>query len=416
VESKPTENGEAYLAFVQAHDLSCAFEDLEKLKQSEQLYARALELDPNFALAAARYSQLQSWIIHTFESTAERRQKARELAERALQLQPDLPEGHLALGCSYYYGDNNYDAALKEFELAQRGLPNEPEIYLYIGSIQRRQGKWAESTANMEKAVSLNPKDAWSLQNLSFNYQMMRDFAKANETIDRAVALNPTAFEPLEVKSKFAIAEKGDFSVAEKAFQALNSVPLTDEQKLKAAHARANVFLMERKYNDGLREAESLPDGQIGSYPGALWGKYFYIGFAKKALQDDTGSRAAFERAKAAAQDQLKRTPDSEDAHINLAKAMAFLGEKNAAIEEAQRAADIRPESKDAFGGPEITEGVAEVHTIVGDNDRAIEILDGLLNRPSGVTAQGLKINPIWDPLRSDPRFQALIEKHGAKA
>src|SRR5438270_11133327 len=104
VERKPTDNGEAYLAFVQAHDLSCAFEDLEKLKQSEQLYARAIELDPNFALAAARYSQLESWIVHTFEPTAERRQKARALAERALQLQPDLPEGHLALGCSYYYG------------------------------------------------------------------------------------------------------------------------------------------------------------------------------------------------------------------------------------------------------------------------------------------------------------------------
>src|SRR5205085_7938785 len=176
VEQKPTENAEAYLAFVQAHDLSCAFEDLEKLKQSEQLYARAIELDPNFALAAARYSQLESWIVHTFEPTAERRQKARALAERALQLQPELPEGHLALGLSYYYGDNNYVDALKEFEIAQRGLPNESEIYLYIGSIQRRQGKWAESTTNMEKAVTLSPKDAWALQNLSFNYQMARNF------------------------------------------------------------------------------------------------------------------------------------------------------------------------------------------------------------------------------------------------
>jgi TolB-like protein/Flp pilus assembly protein TadD len=416
MEQKPTDNAEAYLAFVQAHDLSCAFEDLEKLKQSEQLYARAIELDPNFALATARYSQLESWIVHTFEPTAERRQKARGLAERALQLQPELPEGHLALGCSYYYGDNNYDAALKEFEIAQRGLPNESEIYLYIGSIQRRQGKWAESTANLEKAVSLSPKDAWALQNLSFNYQMMRNFGKANETIDRALALNPTAFEPLEVKAKFALSEKGDFGVAEKAFEAIKSVPLTDEQKLKAGSARANVYLLERKYSDGLREAESLPDGQIDSYPAALWSKYFYIGFAKRALQDDPGARAAFQRAQAAAEDQLKRTPDSEEAHINLAKALAFLGEKNAAIAEAQRAAELRPESKDAFSGPEITEAVAEVHAILGDNDRAIEILDGLLSRPSAMTAQDLKINPIWDALRNDPRFQALIDKYGAKA
>src|SRR5438445_785317 len=217
-EHKPTENGEAYLAFVQGHDLSCTFEDFEKLKQGEQLFERALNLDPNFALAVARYSQLESWIVHTFDPTPARREKARALAERALQLQPDLPEAHLARGVSYYYGDNDYDAALKEFEIAQRGLPNESEIYLYIGSIQRRQGKWAESTANMEKAVSLSPKDAWALQNLSFNYQMTRNFEKANKTIDRALALNPTAIELWEVKSKLAIADKGDFSVAERGF------------------------------------------------------------------------------------------------------------------------------------------------------------------------------------------------------
>ena len=121
-------------------------------------------------------------------------------------------------------------------------------------------------------------------------------------------------------------------------------------------------------------------------------------------------------KAKAAADEQLKRTPDAEESHIQLAKTLAFLGEKEGAIAEARRAADLRPESRDAFGGPEITEGVAEVHAVLGDNDRALQILDGLLSRPSGVTVQGLKVNPIWDPLRSDPRFQALIEKYGAKA
>src|SRR5213080_4270197 len=150
MERKPTENGEAYLAFVQGHNLSCTVEDLEKLKQSELLYQRAIELDPNFALAIARYSQLQSWIVHTFERTPQRREKAQTLAERALQLQPDLPEAHLARGYSYYWGDNNYDAALKEFEIAQRGLPNESEVYLAIGAIQRRQGKWVDSTTNLE--------------------------------------------------------------------------------------------------------------------------------------------------------------------------------------------------------------------------------------------------------------------------
>src|SRR5438094_3606242 len=126
IESKPTENSDAYLAFVQAHNLvSTSLESFETLKQAEHLYARAIELDPKFALAFARYSYLESWIVHTFERTAERRQKARALAEQALQLQPDLPEAHLALGFSLYYGNNDFEGALKEFQIAQRGLPTE---------------------------------------------------------------------------------------------------------------------------------------------------------------------------------------------------------------------------------------------------------------------------------------------------
>src|SRR5213596_526269 len=169
IERKPTENGEAYLAFVQAHDLQNEFEDLEKLKQSEQLYERAIQLDPKFALAIARYSQLESWIVHTFERTPKRREKARTLAQQALQLQPELPEAHLAMGFSLYYGDNEFEAALKEFEIAQRDLPNEAEGYLALGAIQRRLGKWPESTASLEKAASLNPKDGWVFLNLAFN-------------------------------------------------------------------------------------------------------------------------------------------------------------------------------------------------------------------------------------------------------
>ncbi|PYJ09065.1 MAG: hypothetical protein DME93_13695 [Verrucomicrobia bacterium] len=415
MERKPTENGEAYLAFVQAQNLTCAVEDFDKLKQGEQLYERAVQLDPNFALALARSSLLQSWIVHTFDRTPERREKARTLAERALQLQPDLPEAHLALGSSYYYGDNNYDAALREFEVAQRGLPNESEVYLSLAAIQRRQGKWVESTANFEKAVSLNPKDIWPLQNLAFNYEMLRNFDKANATIDRALALDPTALPPLEVKSKLAIAEKGDFSVAEKAFAAVKSIPMTNEQKLRTASARADIFLLERKPSEALQEAENLPDDLLAGLPGALGGKYYVIGFSRKALQDDAGARAAFEKARGAIEKQLKRSSDVAELHIQLAKVLAQLNQRDSALAEARRASELQPESKDAFGGPEITEGVAQVYAILGENGRAIEILDELLSRPSAVTVQGLKINPTWDPLRNDPGFQALLSKYAGK-
>ena len=416
MERKPTENGEAYLAFVQAKNLGCAVEDFDKLKQSEQLYERAVQLDPNFALALARSSLLQSWIVHTFDRTSDRREKARTLAERALRLQPDLPEAHLAVGFSYYYGDNNYDAALREFEIAQRGLPNESEAYLAIGAIQRRQGKWTESTANLEKAASLNPKDSWPLQNLADNYQVLRNFDAANKTIDRGLNMNPDGVGLWETKSKLAIAEKGDFSVAEKAFAAAKSVPMTNQEKLRIAGSRAGVFVLERKYQEGLREAESLPDDLFHEFQQHLSDKYYLIGFARKALQDQAGAQAAFLKAKEILDLQIKQSPDSPDMHIQLAKVLAHLGEKDAALAEAQRATELLPESKDAFGGPEIAAGVAEVYAILGENDRAIEILDGLLSRPSGVTVQGLKVNPIWDPLRNDPRFQALLDKYGGKA
>jgi len=415
MERKPTENGEAYLAFVQAHNLQDAMEDLEKLKQSEQLYARAIQLDPMFALAIARYSQLESWIVHTFERTNERREKARALAQQALRLQPDLPEAHLAMGFSLYYGDNDFEAALKEFKIAQRDLPNEAEGYLALGAIQRRLGKWPESTANLEKAASLNPKDSWVFQNLAFNYQMLRNFDAANKTIDRGLKVNPDGLSLWETKSKLAIAEKGDLSVSEQALQAVKSIPMNNEAKLRITGARADVFLLERKYQEGLREAENVSDDLLAGIPAALCGKYYLVGFARKALHDETGARTALLKAKDLLEAQLKQSPDSPDLRIQLAKVLAYLGEKDAALTEARHATEILPESKDAFGGPEITAGVAEVCGIVGENGRAIELLDGLLSRPSAVTVPILKLSPAWDPLRGDPRFQALLDKYSAK-
>jgi TolB-like protein/Tfp pilus assembly protein PilF len=413
---KPTENGEAYLAFVEAKNLSCAYEDPAKLKQSEQLYQRAVDLDPKFALALARYSQLESWMVRTHEGTREHRDRARSLAERALQLQPDLPEAHLALGFSYYYGDNNYDAALKEFEIAQRGLPNESEVYLAIGAIQRRQGKWAESTANLEKAASLNPKDAWPLQNLAYNYQMVRNFDAANKTIDRALQIDPHAIGLLTIKAKLAFIEKGDLSAGEKLLEKAKSFPMSSEERLKMIGGQANLLLAERKYKEVLQLGASVPDDSFAPVPGSLAYKYFPIGIAHKALGNDAAARAAFLKAKSILEEQLKQKPDNAELRVQFAKMLAWLGEKDAAIAEAQRAIDLRPESKDAFEGPEIAEQVAQVYTILGDNARAIDLLDKLLSRPSPVTSQSLKVDPAWDPLRNDPAFQALFAKYAGKS
>lgn len=417
MQRKPTENGEAYLAFVRAHDLhTSSYEDMDKLKEAEKLYARAIELDPKFALAYARYSYLESWMGREHDETRERPEKARGLAQHALELQPDLPEAHLAMGFSYYYGDNNYEAALNEFQIARRGLPNEAETYLAIGAIQRRQGKWDESNASLEKAAELGPNDWWVLQNLAHNYIMLRRFDDANQVVDRALKINGKGYGLWELKINIAISARGDLSLCQKALEKAKTLPLRPEERLKTSGARIDLLLLERNYQEALNLAESIPDEALKSIAESMSGKYLVIGVTKKLLGDAAGANTALLQAKQLCEEELKQKSDSPEAHIQLAKIMALLGERDGALAEAQRAMELRPESKDAFDGPKTTKDVAEIHSLLGDADQAIDMLDGLLSRPSPVTVATLKINPIWDPLRNNPRFQALLTKYGAKA
>src|SRR5204863_7023203 len=163
-------NPDAYLLYVQAHDYADRADMFhDTTLKAEPLLEQAIKRDPNFALAFASLSRVESWPYHSFDPIPARRDKARLNADAALRLQQDLPEGHLALGFSYYYGDRDYERALAEFEIAKRGLPNDAQAYLAIGSIQRRQGKWTESTANLERAAALDPKNADILRNLCFS-------------------------------------------------------------------------------------------------------------------------------------------------------------------------------------------------------------------------------------------------------
>jgi TolB-like protein/Tfp pilus assembly protein PilF len=416
IESKPTQNGEAYLAYVRAHDLqSSSYEDLAKLNQGEEMFERAITLDRNFALAFARYSQLESWIVHSFGRTPAQRDKARSLAVRAVQLQPQLPEAHLALGFVYYYIDKNFEAAAGEFEIARRGLPNEAEAYLALGAIQRRQGKWNESNDSLEKAVTLNPKDTWSMQNLAINYQMQRKWGAANNILDRGLAITPNAFGLMEIKCKVAIGERGDFSPAQKFLNNLDTSKLSPEIQTQLVAGRAQMLVLLRQFREAAGVADKLSDSMITAYPGALCGKYVTIGIAKKAIGDAAGAREVFERAKRYAEEDIRQTPDDAAAHSRLAEVLAWLGQKEAALAEINRAQQLLPESKDAFDGTQITQTAAEIHAIFGNATDAVALLDGLLQRPSPVTVATLKLNPIWDPIRNDPGFRALIDKYGAK-
>src|SRR5256886_1995346 len=223
LDRRPTQNPDAYLLFVQAHDYGSQREMFHDTSlKAEPLFEQAIKLDPSFALAFAGLSMVESWLYHTSDPVPARREKARLNADEALRLQPDLPEGHLALGFSYYYGDRDYERALTEFEIARRDLPNDAQAYLAIGSIQRRQGKGTDTTANLERAAALDPKNADILRNLAFSYMAQRKFETADKILDRVIVAAPQSLEAPLVKGGVAILWKGDLSVAEKVF---SSVP-----------------------------------------------------------------------------------------------------------------------------------------------------------------------------------------------
>src|SRR5881394_2885092 len=223
LDRRPTQNPDAYLLFVQARDYADRAEMFHDTSlKAEPLFEQAIKLDPNFAAAFAGLSMVESWVYHNSDPLPSRREKARVNADEALRLQPDLPEAHLALGFSYYYGDRDYERALAEFEIARHGLPNESQAYLAIGSIQRRQGKWTESTANLEKAAALDPNNITVLINLCFSYVALRNFETADKVIDRGITASPESFQPRALKGFMAVLWKGDLSAAEKVF---SSVP-----------------------------------------------------------------------------------------------------------------------------------------------------------------------------------------------
>ena len=245
---------------------------------------------------------------------------------------------------------------------------------------------------------------------------MQRDYATADKTIDRALEIQPDGIGLWQIKAKLAVVARGDLSIGQKCFEKVKSMQLSDEERVKLLGGMVDFLFLQRKYKEVLELAQNTRDDLFSVVPGSIALKYFAIGAAQKGLGNEAESHAAFLKARTFMEEHVKRTPDSADARIQLAKLHAWLGEKDAALAEAQRAQQLRPESKDAFEGPTITTQVAEVYSILGDNDHAIQLLDGLMNRPSEVTVNGLKLNPVWDPLRKDPRFQALIDKYGAKA
>jgi TolB-like protein/Flp pilus assembly protein TadD len=410
IERKPTQNGEAYLTFVQAHDL---FTRPDKFRadteKAEQLFEQATRLDPDFAEAFAGLAWVHDWMYHTFDPTPARKEKARAAAARAVQLQPELPEAHLALGFYHYYCERNYEAALNEFAIAKRSLPNSAEVYMAIGAIERRQGKWAESTANLEKAASLSPRDAFVLVNLADNYRANKNFETADKIFDRAIEAAPNSLNARAEKAMLGFVWKGDLSMMQKDLA--DMPPGVDPEGL-VTFGWVQLFMLQRKFPEALAALKQLPQ----AVPYEDKPREFFEGVIYTFLNDKEKARSAFERARPSAEKALRESPDNAFRHALLGQILAGLGEKESAIAEGKRAVDLLPESQDALSGPKATLELAKIYTWTSETDQALQLLEHSLSTPSGITVPVLKLDPVWDPLRSDPRFHALIERYDAKA
>jgi TolB-like protein/Flp pilus assembly protein TadD len=409
---RPTENPDAYLLFIQAERYAVGAEMLrDDSRKAEQLYEQAIKLDPNFAAAFACLSMVESWIYHSYDPIPVHREKARFAADEALRLQPDLPEGHLALGFSYYYGDRDYDRALAEFEIAKRDLPNEAQAYMAIGAIQRRQGKWPESTTNLEKSAALDPKNLTILFNLAFSYMAQRKFEAADKILDKAIVAAPQSFTSRGLKAYLAVLWKGDIGFAENE---LSSFPPEADPDGRLTSARIWLLSLQRKFSDALQVLQQFRGETLANPSNAACPKAFLEGVLYLNLGDRAKAQAAFDRARTLSEQLLRESPDDAARHAQYGAILAGLDQKQEAINEGKRAVELLPESQDAFDGPLITASLAEICTWVGEHDEAFRLLDHLLQTPNGPTVPVLKLDPVWDPLRKDPRFQALIDKYAA--
>jgi len=407
LEKRPTDNPEAYLTYLQARDaVSKGPGSTDELERIAQLYEKAVLLDPSFALALAELSYISA-TIYQANGEQDALARARASASEALRLQPHLPEAHLALGYVYYRGDRNYERALDELAIAKQGLPNDPEVFLITGSIERRQGRWKESTADFEKAASVNPKDPFLWTNLATNYEALRDFPAAAKTFERGIEANPSFFPNHYMRARMEIDWNGDTAPLERLFQQTPAPPDPDG---KIAFAKFELKLLQRQYAEALQLVEAGPHDSFFQWrPGVPFPRSYLAAEACRLMNDQAKARLLFEQAREIVQQTIPVNPGDASRYALLGQIYAGLGLKEEAIRKGEQAVELLPESKDALDGPPVTLVLAKICVLVDEYDRALTLLEHSLSTPAGITPSGLQTDPVWDPLRANPRFQQLL-------
>lgn len=412
----PTKNAEAYDAFLKAEyfvgqiDSTSARDPAEAERKAGELYASAIAADPDFALAYARLSYLKSYAYWRLtDRKPETLEAARAAATRALELQPDLPEAHLAMGYVHYWGNRDYAAGLAEFAIAHASLPNNSQVIAAIAFVHRRQGKLSEAIEELKQAAALDPRDTKQPRDLADTLGYVRRYAEAEAVNDRALALAPDNVESMLNRSS-VMQMRGDMDGATRAMAA---IPAEYDPQGAVSFARANLSLAGRNPDAALAALAKTPawlaDGENNGFVPAV----LLRARALAMKGDATSARAAFLEAHRLL-DELVRESGAlaqAGAEANFAVVHAGLGDKEAALKAARRATELLPVSRDALDGTSYLARLARIEAQVGDTESALGHLKELLTLPAGyeVSAASLRSDPAWDPLRKDPRFAALI-------
>jgi eukaryotic-like serine/threonine-protein kinase len=412
--TKPTNNLEAYDAYLRGlvFEASSNYSS-DAVFKAIDFYDLAVRLDSNFALAWARLSGLHALLYsNRQDTTVARRDAAKRALENARKLQPNSPETLLFTGYYQYWVLHDYGLAKATFERVSKMLPGNSEVLYALGAIARSEGHWDESIAYWERGLDLNPRNTALLTEVAFTYAALRQFPKAKKLYDRALEILPNELSLMALKASIYQAE-GNLQEAAKLLEQVNAQTNSDVAvRIKLAQLR---FEQSPKAMQWVQAREARLDFAAGIVKGS---KQVGLALAQRVAGDIASSRATAEQARNTLEPLKKDQPDNSFVAAALAVAYAMLGEKEAALNEAQRAITLLPSNKDRLSGPAFEENLALVEMIVGENDRAIATLTRLLQTPYGgwlysptpITPALLRLDSIWDALRVDPDFQKLCE------
>ena len=407
--AKPTNNSEAYDAYLRGLALEVRASSPTDSDKVVGFYEQSVQLDPTFALAWARLSRANSQVYFGgLDTTTARRDAAERAFNTAQKLQPNSPETLLAQAYYQYWVLRDYELAKTTFGRVRELLPGSSEVPGALALIARRQGQWDKSVAYWEQTLALDPRNTQWLANAAETYAWLRQFPAALKMYDRVLDIVPN--DPNAIASEARVYQaEGNLEQAGKLLAGINQ----QTHSFPVLQTKMNQLFLERHCDEAIRwintrltESRDVPAIERLFDQGSLV-------VAQECAGDIAGARATAQQMLPAIEKFSQNAPNSPPIAAGLSLVHAFLGEKDAAIKEAERAITLLPSAKDAVEGPTFEEQLAFVEALVGDKNRAISTLQHLLEIPyhDCVTPALLRLDPKWDPLRGDPRFEKLCEE-----